>query len=89
MIMEDNEILQEFFTTRNLKQRTIVGYKDAVRIYKEFTGLTLQLLFDEAEKEEEKGVRWKHRKLKKRLIGFRTYLQNKYAIALQKYIFKE
>lgn len=88
MIMEDNEILQEFFTTRNLKQRTIVGYKDAVRIYKEFTGLTLQLLFDEAEKEEEKGVRWKHRKFKKRLIGFRTYLQNKYAIGTAKIHFQ-
>jgi integrase len=42
--------------------------------------MTLQELLDEADTEEEKGVRWKRRTLKTRLLDFRNYLiDNGYA----------
>lgn len=36
--------------------------------------LRIDDLIDEADKEEEEGVRWKNRKLKKRLVDYRNYL---------------
>ena len=88
MNMKDPEILERFYNARNLQKRTRLGYKDAVRIYTNFTGYTLQELLTEAETEEEQGIRWKNRKLKKRLLDFRTYLQNNYAVGTAKIHFQ-
>ena len=38
------------------------------------SGATLDNLIEEADNEEEQGIRWKHRTLKERLIHFRNYL---------------
>lgn len=86
--MKDPEILERFYNARNLQKRTRLGYKDAVRIYTNFTGYTLHELLTEAETEEEQGIRWKNRKLKKRLLDFRTYLQNNYAVGTAKIHFQ-
>lgn len=40
--------------------------------------LSLAELIEEAEKEEEQGIRWKHRTLKRRLLNFRKYLMDNY-----------
>ena len=88
MNMKDPEILERFYNARNLQKRTRLGYKDAVRIYTNFTGYTLHELLTEAETEEEQGIRWKNRKLKKRLLDFRTYLQNNYAVGTAKIHFQ-
>lgn len=84
MNMDDKEILEDFVTSRNLSYKTIVSYKSAIRIYKKYTGLTLSELITEAEEEEDKGIRWKKRKLKSRLLGFRTYLQEQYLTSTAK-----
>lgn len=79
MIMNDDEILDEFQHKRRLKNATMKGYKDAVRIYTTFTDLTLEELLDEARNEEKDRIPWVDRTLKRRLEDFRTYLYDTYA----------
>ena len=76
MHKEDIPILDEICLTRNLSKSTRKNYEQSIRSYTESQGLTLKELLIEAEEEEEKGVRLKHRKVKKRLIIFQNYLLN-------------
>ena len=46
-------------------------------------------LIEEAENEEEQGIRWKHRTLKKRLIQYRTYLYQNYMSSTAKMMFSK
>lgn len=79
MHMNDTEILEKFQKSRRIKNQTMKGYKDAVRIYTEFTDMSLEELLTEAEHEELDGIRWVDRTLKERLEEFRTYLYDNYA----------
>lgn len=74
----DSQILREFSKTRNLKQKTIYQYKDVIKLYTQYNQMTLTELLNEAETEEDQGIRWKNRKLKKRLLGFRAWLNTQY-----------
>lgn len=74
----DTEILENFSNQRNLNPKTRQGYQTVLSLYIHYNQLHLQELLDEADNEEENGVRWKKSKLKERLIGFRTYLSNNY-----------
>lgn len=65
-------ILETFITDRMLSYTTAKNYKTAVNKYETFCGLSLEELIEEADKEEEQGIRWKRRTLKTRLIGFRN-----------------
>ena len=76
MHKEDIPILEEICLTRNLSKSTRKNYEQSIRSYTESQGLTLKELLMEAEEEEEKGVRLKHRNVKKRLIIFQNYLLN-------------
>ena len=76
MHTEDIPILEEICLTRNLSKSTRKNYEQSIRSYTESQGLTLKELLMEAEEEEEKGVRLKHRNVKKRLIIFQNYLLN-------------
>ena len=66
--------LQTFCEEKNLSQSTTALYTSCVKIYEEINDTTLDELIKEADYEEEQGVRWKHRKLKERLIQYRNYL---------------
>lgn len=74
MNMNDEEVLNDFAETRNLSQSSKRLYRYWFKSYAEFTGKTLHELLEEAEIEEEQGVRWKKRKLKTRLVIYRNYL---------------
>lgn len=76
--MNDEEILQDFVAARNLKPISGSAYRYTIKVYTEFHQMTMQELIDEAETEEEQGIRWKHRKLKRRLIDFRNYINEQY-----------
>lgn len=78
MNMNDETILENFVNSRNLKPTTKKGYKYSLKQYTDFHQMTLEELLQEAEEEEEQGIRWKHRKLKQRLITFRNWLQNNF-----------
>ena len=79
MYMEtDKELLDDFTMSRNLKPATKESYGIFIRNYTNYQGAAMVDLITEAEQEEEAGIRWKHRKLKKRLINYRSYLYNNY-----------
>lgn len=67
--------LETFCTEKNLSDSTRYLYTACAKLYEQVNdGLTLDVLIEEADHEEEEGIRWKHRKLKDRLIRFRNYL---------------
>lgn len=76
--MDDETIIDNFIQSRNLKKSTRKGYKYSLKQYTTFHQMTLEELLNEADQEEEQGIRWKHRKLKTRLITFRNWLQNNF-----------
>lgn len=78
MDMVDEIILQQIAEERNQSPGTQRTVKYAVQAYTRYCKKPLHKLLDEAEKEEDKGIRWKKRKLRSRLIGFRTFLFEKY-----------
>ena len=88
MYSEDEEILNEFIKVRNLNNRTVYGYKNAIKLYTAFNDMSLVQLLKEAEDDEEKGIRWKNRKIKQRLINFRLFLQENYLISTVKVHFQ-
>lgn len=78
MNMNDKGILEDFATSRGLSPGTTYMYKDTIKIYTKYCNKTLQELLTEAEQEEEQGIRWKNRKLKKRLTEFKRHLSETY-----------
>ncbi len=76
----DQELLDNFSKERNHSSNTKHQYKYALEDYVEFQKESLYNLLKEAEKEEDNGVRWKRRTLRKRLINFRTYVYDKFKV---------
>lgn len=74
MNMNNNTIIEEFAKARRLKKGTIEQYQIALNFYSKFQEKPLSELLDEADAEEEQGIRWKKRKLKQRLLNYRNYL---------------
>ncbi len=79
MKTNDNDLINYFGKSRNIKKSTIELYRLLLKEYSNYTNMSLHDLLIEAENEEEKGIRWKHRTLKKRLIDYRSYLYEKHA----------
>lgn len=88
MNSKDKEIMNEFIKVRNLNKRTVYGYNNVIKLYTNFNNMSLSELLKEAEKDEEKGIRWKNRKIKMRLLNFRVFLQNNYLISTAKVHFQ-
>ncbi len=76
----DDELLNEIHLVRNHSEATKRIYKRAVKKYTDYFSMSLEELLEEAEKEEEKGIRWKKRKLKRRLLEFRQHLIENYTL---------
>ena len=74
--MYSNDLFQKFCRDRNIKQSTKKGYDSALRLYEYFQGESIEKLFKEARNEENERIPLKDRKIKKRLIEFRSYLLN-------------
>lgn len=80
-------MLSQFIKDRNLSSSTIRNYSSAVVLYEKLNGKTLDELIVEAEEEEIQKIPWKNRKLKKRLINYRSYLYgNKVESTSRKYL---
>ena len=74
----NEEILQEIHHAKSHSKSAKKIYKNAVKQYCKYHNLSLTELIKEADEEEEAGIRWKNRKLKKRLIDFRQELIKNY-----------
>ena len=73
---KDEELLQQLCLERNIMHSTMVRYRTIINYYTESQGLPLYELIQEAENEEDQGIRLKNRTIKKRLIHHRNYLIN-------------
>lgn len=70
------EYFEQFINERNLKEETIKGYKSAVKHYTRYYNLSLDELIDEAIHEEVEGIDIRLRKIKTRIVQFRSHLLN-------------
>ncbi|PAV07557.1 tyrosine-type recombinase/integrase [Methanosphaera cuniculi] len=70
----NEEILNEYFMERNLGKKTRKSKRGVLNKYSRFNKMTLQELLDEADIEEEQGIRMKKRKIKQRINNFKKYL---------------
>ena len=67
-------ILEQFITEKGFADATADLYRACVKVYEQVNDESLDFLIEEADKEEEQGIRWKHRKLKDRLVKYRKFL---------------
>lgn len=66
--------LEQFTTEKDLASSTAGLYRSAVNTYEKCCSMALNELIDEADAEEEQGIRWKNRKIKSHLMNFRKCL---------------
>ena len=78
MYAEDKTLLSEIQATKNLRPTTLQTYQSALNQYTSYCQMSMTQLLAEADQEEEQGIRWKHRQIRKRLIGYRAHLLQKY-----------
>ncbi len=65
------------YVVKKIYQKTLFKkYRNCLKNYTNFHQLKLEKLVDEAEIEEEEGIRLAKRKVRTRLINFRTHLIN-------------
>lgn len=83
-IQTDHDLINYFAKTRNLRKNTKRSYTIYIKQYSNYHNKTMIELIQEAEQEEEQGIRWKHRTLRKRLLEFRAYLYDNYAYSSAK-----
>jgi len=81
MVLENYEVKDDDFYIilcdgKNLSINSRKKYANALKNYTNFHQLTLEQLLDEAEDDEENNVRESRRKIRSRLINFRTHLIN-------------
>lgn len=72
--VRDDPLFQQMMVERNLQKRSQKYYRNGLNAYTRYTNMTLQELYDEADHEEEEGIRAKNRTIVQRLRGFRTHL---------------
>ena len=71
-----NKLFNKFCKERNVTDSTRTGYWSAIKKYENYHKHTMEELLKEALSEEESNVPLKERKIKQRLIQYRTFLLN-------------
>lgn len=74
---EDEDLLDHWFLIRNLSTGTQESYRIAIRDYSKIIGKNPKDLIDEAEEEEDAGMRPRKRKVTHYLLKFKKHLENK------------
>ena len=72
--MMSEELLKRFCSNRNIKYSTLKSYRSAIAKYEFFHDMDMGSLMDEAIVEEDEGISLKNRKIKSRLLDFRSFL---------------
>ena len=81
----DAELLEYLQKTRNIGDNTLASYKTYIKEYSKVNhNMFMVNLIKEAEQEEDEGIRWKHRKIKQRLMQYRAYLYDTHAYSTAK-----
>ena len=74
--MHSSKLFQKFCRDKHIKMSTRKGYKTALSKYADFNEKSIDFLITEAISEENDRVPLKDRKIKKRLVDFRSHLLN-------------
>ncbi len=74
--MENQYYIDEYASTRGLKETTREKTGRILNHYSIYQQMSLHDLLEEADMEEEAGIRWKRRVLKQRLINYMNYLKD-------------
>lgn len=72
--MYNNELFIKFCKDRNIKESTKQGYVSTLLRYTTLHDCTIEELIKEAKSDEENRIPLKERRLKQRLLSYRTYL---------------
>lgn len=83
--VSEEELFKRFCSERELSKRSIELYKSHLQLFSNFTFKTLEELIEEAEDEEDMGIRLRRRKIVEYLIDFKNHLKG-YAPSTQKQI---
>lgn len=83
-MITNEDLITKYITTRGLRPNTYTNMKTVLMGYSNFHEKSLYDLLEEAELEEDQGIRWKRRTLKKRLIQYMNYLLTSYNITTAK-----
>ena len=73
--MENEYYAEQYCMERGLKPSTQTKVELVLNHYSTYQHMTIEELLDEADMEEEVGIRWKKRTLKQRLINYMNYLK--------------
>ena len=76
--MNNKDFIEAIIKQRQLTHSSRKVYRSALTKYSLLNEMSLKELMEEAEKEEEDGIRWKHRKLKERLTTYQNHLLKEY-----------
>ncbi|HOI71409.1 MAG TPA: tyrosine-type recombinase/integrase [Methanobacterium sp.] len=76
MKTEDENLLEDWFLKRNLSSGTRESYQIVIREYSELIGKTPTELLDEAETEEDAGIRPRKRQVTHYLLKFKKHLED-------------
>lgn len=74
MESKNKQLIKQFCTERNSSETTFKNYEATLNKYCRFQGLNLYELIEEAEREEDEGIRLKKSSLKRRLTEYRCHL---------------
>lgn len=85
--MNNKDYAKEYVETRGLKPTSEYKIWNILQHYSKYQKLSLQELLDEADTEEEAGIRWKRRTLKQRLINYMNYCKNNMLLSSAKTYF--
>ncbi len=71
-----DETFAEFLDARGITESTKRGHTTAMKIYCNYNGITPTELIEEAEKDQDVGIKRKKRKIRRRIITFVNYLRD-------------
>ena len=72
--MKNNELLKNIFVTYNHTPTIQKAYVYALKHYSNYFSMDLHEFLRKEEYEENKGIKWKHKKIKKQTIRIQTIL---------------
>ena len=84
MDMNPDYYAKEMQVTHNLTYASMKNYRQTLTHYSNLMEMSLTELLQEADKEEEEGIRWKHRTLRQRLITYQNWLLKNYKYSTAK-----
>lgn len=76
MVSDDEELIEEWFIRRNISKGSQRSYRIALRYYIKILNMNPTRLIEEAEAEEDSGIRLRKRKIYRYLLEYKNYLEN-------------